>query len=100
MSESVEEEIFTRRDRLAKWLHIIMISLCILATLVLFNSPSTGVKLTISFFLIAYTLTIVINAKTIKLIFKLGQTEAEQSYRSVHQWKIETESTSKESKVQ
>lgn len=50
-----------------------MISLCVLATYVLYSHPSTGVKLVISLLLIAYTATIVFNSKAIKLIFKIGQ---------------------------
>lgn len=63
---------YTPKDQVFKYLHLIMIGLCVLATVVLYNNPSTAVKIIISILLIVYTLTILLNSRTIKLIFKIG----------------------------
>lgn len=72
MNSANENDTYTHKDRFIKCLHFIMIALCVLATFVLYNNPSTGIKLLISILLIVYTFTIICNSRAVKLIFKIG----------------------------
>jgi hypothetical protein len=57
--------------KLIKFLHLIMIVLCLLASIALYTAPSVTVKLLISLLLIAYTFMLVTNSAPVRALFKL-----------------------------
>ena len=78
---------------LLKRMHLIMIGLCLLATLILFSNPSTVSKIIISVIILAYTVTIFLNPRAIRSLFQIkSQTSKnkfivdEDNYSEVQKW--------------
>jgi NhaP-type Na+/H+ and K+/H+ antiporter len=55
-----------------KGMHIVMIVLCLFATLALFSNPSTLSKILLSLIILAYTVAIFINPRAIRSLFQVS----------------------------
>lgn len=73
MYESLQSDNTYSRQQLIKSLHVIMMALCLIATLFVFIGPSGTTKQLICILLVGYAVVIIFSNNGIKSIFKLGQ---------------------------